>query len=201
MVCDMPNTKPNVAEKQLLMDKNANAEGRAYVAYAFYAMVSDGNLDNVDGLAEAEPCAFKCYMALTSMKNPQISDAGMRSALRRIAPHGYALHIHAENTNIINAAKEELIASGRTDWQAYLGGDGHLPNMSPSSAPSPWHEELGGQDHIMPYHHQGGPSASSATPSAVGVHVTCETGPQCLLFSEEDYNRIGPPLFVNPPVR
>jgi dihydroorotase len=200
MVCDMPNTKPNVAEKQVLLDKIANAEGRAYVDYAFYAMVSDGNLDNVDGLAEAEPCAFKCYMALTSMKNPQISDAGMRSALRRIAPHGYALHIHAENTNIINAAKEELIASGRTDWQAYLEGRPDISEYEPIQRAITLAEELGGRIHIC---HITTKEAVRLIRDAKrrGVHVTCETGPQCLLFSEEDYNRIGPPLFVNPPVR
>lgn len=200
MVFDMPNNNPRVVGKTEFAQKTQMIAGRSYVDYAFFGTVKEDNLDKLSELVEAGARAFKAMMGVSAMRTPTVKDATLRYALSILKNTGCPIFVHAENTEIVQFEIERLKKEGRTDYRAHMESRPVVAEAEAIQRAITFAEDVGGKLHIA--HIAAGVSVEIIRAAKKrGVDVTTETGPHNLILSDKDYEKIGPAMFMNPPVR
>jgi dihydroorotase (multifunctional complex type) len=199
-VYDMPNNIPRIEGKDELEQKLAIVKGRSHVDYALYGIVKEDNYDRLLGLVEAGARGFKGLMGISSMKTPTSRDVTLWKALRLLKDTGCPISVHAEDTEIVFSEIERLKSEGRTDFRAHMESRPVIAEIIAIQRAIMLAEDTGGRLHIA--HIASGKSVDIIRAAkAKGVRVTCETGPHNLIFTDKDYEKLGPAMFMNPPIR
>lgn len=200
MVFDMPNNNPRVVGKTEFLQKARMIAGRSHIDYAFFGTIKEDNLDKLQELVEAGARGFKAMMGVSAMKTPTVKDATLRHALAILKNTGCPVFVHAENTEIIQFEVERLKKEGRKDYRAHMESRPVIAETEAIQRAIALAEDVGGKLHIA--HIAAGASVEIIRAAKKrGVDVTAETGPHNLILSDKDYERIGPAMFMNPPVR
>lgn len=198
-VYDMPNNMPRTLGKKEFEEKLRVIENRSHVDFALYGLVSD-NVDRLPELIECGVRGFKGLMGISSMNTPTCKDVTLWQALKLLKDTGYPISVHAEETEICSVEKERLIREGRNDARAHLESRPSIAEIIAIQRALALAEDTGGRLHIA--HISAKESVKLIrTAKARGVRVTCETGPHNLILTDADYDRIGPAMFMNPPIR
>ena len=201
-VLEMPNTVPPTSNVEGFQAKAACAQGRSYVDYGLYAVIVEGNLDQIVPLAEAGVVGYKIFLGETVGNIPAPQDGEIIDAWRIMAETGLRCGVHAEDNGIILYLRKKLQALGRTDPLAHLESRPAVAEAEAISRAILFAREA--RSRLMILH------MSSAEGVALvrrgkdsGVDVVAETAPHYLLLEGEDMVRrgLGSIMKMNPPVR
>ena len=204
---EMPISVPPVHSGEILRARIAAVEGRSAVDYAFYAGGGFEALDAFQEQRDAGAVAYKIFMhrpqagrehEFTGLYTTE--DGDLLASFRRLAEIGLPVCLHAETDSILEIERERLVASGRRDAAAHA--ESH-PVVAETTAiarviliaaqtgarVSICHLSSGAGLHLL----------REARRAGVDIHV--ETCPHYLVFTEDDFARIGPEAKINPPLR
>lgn len=199
-VFDMPNNLPRTVGKAELEEKLEAIQGKAYVDYALYGLLTSQNCDKIVELVNGGVRGFKCLMGISAMNTPTGRDVDIWRGAEILRDTGIPISVHAEDTQIVDQAREDLKKAGRTDPLAHLESHPPISETLAVERAIMAAEAVGGKIHIAHI-------SSKETVQLIreakrrGVKVTCEVGPHNLFFTDKDYNRKGSGMFMNPPIR
>jgi allantoinase len=201
-VLDMPlNNQPPTLDAAALAIKRETVATHAVVDYGHWGGLVDGNLDALAGLVAGGVVAVKAFMCHSGLAEyPRADDAVLLEGMRRLAPHGTILGLHAES-DCLTAA-----------FGAHAQTRGHRAPRAWAEARPPFTEEEAVQRALLLARESGAavhfvhistPSAAAhvAAARAAGVNATLETCPHYLALDEDDLDRLGPIAKCAPPLR
>jgi dihydroorotase len=201
-IIDMPNVVPPTSSVEGFQAKVACAQGHAYVDYGIYAVIVEGNLDQVLPLAEAGVVGYKLFLGETVGNIPAPQDGEILDAWRIMAPTGLRCGVHAEDNGIILYLRKKLQAQGRKDPLAHLESRPSVAEAEAISRAILFAREA--RSKLM-IHHMSAAEGVGLVRQAKdgGVDVMAETGPHYLILEGEDMIRmgLGSLLKMNPPIR
>lgn len=199
-LAEMPlNSIPSTINLAALRAKLAAIEGKSYVDYGLWGGVVPGNEDELLPLAEAGVMGFKAFMSPSGTEDFDDSDiATLREAMRRIAPTGLRLALHAEDPVVLARAshrtKRKVCAY---DWELSRPVEAEVSAVRIAI-------ELAEETHCpITIVHVSSIEVLTVIQNAKrkGVDIVCETCPHYLLLSRNDADRIGPDAKCAPPLR
>ena len=121
--CDMPlNSSPPVTDAATFLEKHRLAEQKSIVDFSLWGGLVPGNLDELDGLAEAGAIGLKAFMCGSGIDEfPGITDAAtLRAGMKRAAALGLLVAVHAEDDALAQKLTADIRASGATDPRSWL---------------------------------------------------------------------------------
>jgi dihydroorotase len=201
-VIDMPNVLPPTWSVEALDTKLAAIRGRAYVDYALYAVLVEGNLGQIRPLASAGVCGYKIFLGDTTGNIPAPSDGEILDGWRALSEIGLRCGVHAEDNGIVLYRRAQLQAAGRSDPLAHVDSRPPIAEAEAVSRTILFAKEA--RSRLMIFHTSAAQSVELIRLGrAAGVDVVAETCPQYLLLEADDMVRrgLGTILKVNPPVR
>ncbi len=201
-IIDMPNVVPPTANVEGFQAKVAAARNHAYVDYGIYAVIIEGNSDQILPLAEAGVVGYKIFLGETVGNIPAPQDGEIIDAWKIMAQTGLRCGVHAEDNGIILYLRKKLQDLGRKDPLAHLES---RPSVSEAEAISRAILFAGeAKSKLMIFHMSSAEGVELVRRGKQdGVDVVGETGPHYLIMEGEDMVRmsLGSLLKVNPPVR
>lgn len=116
-----------VCNAEAVKKKADDVARQSHVDVALYGTIHpDDGTSRIDEQVAAGVCAFKFSTFGTHpVRFPRIPPQLMSEAFAEIARHGLTAGVHNENEEIVNARKEVIKASGRTDYLTH--GETHTP--------------------------------------------------------------------------
>lgn len=200
-VLDMPNTVPPVATADIFAEKKAALEGRSYVDYGLYAVITEGNADELPAMAEAGACAWKLFMGPTTgdIRAPELGEL-LHIFEHVVRPLGLPVVVHAEDRSVIEEAQRRVRDSGRSDYSALLASRPRMGEIIATETAARLAETTGVPVHIA---HVTLAEAVDviARHKARGVPITAETCPHYLWLSDEDVEALLPEAKILPLIR
>ena len=200
MVFDMPNTAPPLTDVKNLNEKVALVKGRSYVDFAFYAAVTDSNVDQIKPLAEAGIGGFKVFMGETTGYIRCPNDGLIYEAFQRIRETGRRVGAHAENDAILQHIKAKMVAQGRRDPIAHLESRPSFAEAEAISRAILLSEAAGNSFHVFHLSTREGLNLVREA-RLRGLPITAEVLVSHLLLDDRDYEKLGNLIRLNPPIR
>lgn len=201
-IIDMPNVIPPTSSVEGFHAKVAAVRGRSYVDYGFYAVIVEGNGDQILPLAEVGVVGYKIFLGETVGNIPAPPDGEIIDAWRIMAQTGLRCGVHAEDNGIILYLRKKLQAQGRTDPLAHIESRPPVAEAEAVSRAILFAREA--RSKLMIFHMSAAQSVDLVRRGKdSGVDVMGETGPHYLIMEGEDMIRmgLGSLLKMNPPVR
>jgi len=202
---DMPlNGIPPTVTVAALQAKRQRAMGASRLDYAFWGGLMPGYLRELPALAEAGVVGFKAFMSSPGDKKEeafQRTDNGtLLEGMKRIAPLGKVLVLHAESEAITAGMSEQALSEGRTGARDYASSRPIEAEVEAVETALDYAERTGCRLHFA---HISSEAAVVRIRDArlAGVDVTLETCPHYLALNEEDFVRIGAAAKCAPPLR
>ncbi len=201
-VLDMPNVVPPTSNIEGFEAKVACAQGRSYVDYGLYAVIVEGNMDQILPLADAGVVGYKIFLGETVGNLPAPPDGEIIDAWRLMARTGLRCGVHAEDNGIILYLRKKLQAQGRTDPLAHLESRPSVAEAEAISRAILFAREAGSRLMILHMSAAEGVELVRRGKDS-GVDVMAETTPHYLLLEGEDMAQmgLGTLMKMNPPVR
>lgn len=199
-VFDMPNTTPPTITLEALRRKMAAAQEKALCDIRFFFGVTNSNLPELMEAYRRYPIAGAKLFMGSSTGNMLVDDDSTIATLFRTFPGVIA--VHAEDQGVINrntARCRELYGDDAGVEQHPLIRSAEACYLSASKAVR-LARETGARLHVchlstareLELFHRGEPADK---------RITCETAPHYLLFSDEDYARLGARIKCNPAIK
>jgi allantoinase len=201
-IIDMPVDAPEgIALPEALRNKIAIVEKESFVDVALLGSVKNDTLSHIPALKKEGACGFKLSMFDTDPDRfPRVNDGNLLNAFSIIKETGLTAGVHAENDEIIKALIERYIDEGRTYPRAHCETRPEVSETESVLRGLEVARATGVRFHL--YHISCSRSVDLANYyREEGYPVTLETCPHYLVFSEEDMDRLGGRLRINPPVR
>ncbi len=198
---DMPlNGNPPTTSVATLIEKQALADCNSYVDYALWGGLVPGNLDELEGMAEQGAIGFKAFMSSAGSEFGRVDEMTLYRGMEKIAKLNKVLALHAESEPIIKELTREKCSNGRVSVRDYDESRPPLAEMEAVSRALLYAEETGCALHFVHISH---PKTVELIERAKqsGSNVTLETCPHYLLFTDDDFERIGPSAKCAPPLR
>jgi allantoinase len=200
-VLDMPLCIPATVTLETFEEKKEVAMKKFLIDFALYGGAVPGNVDEIPKMAKAGAIGFKAMMAGSVPGFFEMLDDGMLvDAFKAIADCGSVIALHAENDAIINYLEKKLKNAGRKDVLAFFESRPVMQEIEAISRAIMLAKETKCHLHII---HVSCPQGIDLIyqKKVEGQRITCETGPQYLILSEDDMVRLGPYIKFAPPVR
>lgn len=207
MVCEMPISSPSVHNPQILANRIAAVQPKAYVDFAMYGAAAHDNLQDIQALANAGIISFKTFRTAVPVGREAefiglcCPDPGaFFQVLCETAKTRRPAAIHAEDEYILAQLATQLKAAGDNGPTSH--GRARPPvveeacvaqSIALARAAKAWL-------HIV---HVSSPYSVDLIRQAreAGIKVTCETCPPYLFLTDADLETHGPYAKTNPPVR
>lgn len=199
-VAEMPlNSIPSTTTVEALEAKLGSIGDKSRVDFGLWGGVVPGNADDLQPMAEAGVMGFKAFMSPSGTDEFENSDtATLREAMKRIAPTGLRLALHAEDPRVIERAQSELRQRVTADdWEQSRPVEAELEAVRIAI-------DLAGETScpITIVHVSAPPVVERIREaSSQGLDILCETCPHYLLLDREDAGRIGAQAKCAPPLR
>lgn len=201
-VIDFVEPLPGQSLKQALHDRQAEANGQAWIDYGLHMTISDANLiPEIKSLVEEGVTSFKIY---TTYGDMQLNDYEIVAVLDAVKEIDGIVMVHAENDAIVQHATNTLVGEGKLE-----------PRWHPHSRPALAEVEAVNRMiylarvsatnlYLVHLSTQGAVDAAGEALEA-GQNLVAETCPQYLLLNRERYQDDDPVVaagFVcSPPLR
>jgi len=201
-VIDMPNVLPPTSNIEGFQTKVERATNHAYVDYGVYAVIIEGNSDQILPLADAGVVGYKIFLGETVGNIPAPQDGEILDAWRIMAATNLRCGVHAEDNGIILYLRKKLQALGRKDPLAHLESRPAVAEAEAISRSILFAREA--KSKLMIYHMSSADGVELVRRGkADGIDVAGETGPHYLIMEGQDMVRmgLGSLLKVNPPIR
>lgn len=198
-VMDMPNTVPPVTNGGVLRDKMARAGGRLAVDVGFYGVVGEHNINSIAEMADAGAIGFKLFLGPTTGEIRPPAHGALYDAFQEVASTNLPLVVHAEDREVIAHWEERIKGIGDT-YGHFLQSRPTYGEAVATELVIRLAEATGVRVHIAHVGTADGLSVLRAAKERTPL-VSCETGPQYLALSANDWARLGNRLKILPPVR
>ncbi|MBB3999065.1 dihydroorotase [Aureimonas pseudogalii] len=206
-VVEMPHSAPPATSVQNFNRKRALLDASVAVDFALWAGLDGDNLDELAGLDAAGAIAFKAFLtsgdpagdAPDEKGLPQIRDGFLLDAMREIERFDGLIGIHAENHDLLVAAKAKLLAAGRHDIRAHAEAGPEIAEIEAVGRVLALARESGVRCHVV--HVSSAKAAVLISAAKLDVRASFETCPHYLVLDEEDLVRIGANARCGPPLR
>jgi allantoinase len=199
---DMPVDAPRgIAEPEALVQKISLVETESLIDVALLGSVKNETIGQIPRLAEGGVCGFKLSLFDTDPDRfPRVHDGQMLEAFSAIAETGLSAGVHAENDEIIKYLIAKYTRQGKTYPSAHCETRPVVSETESVLKALEFAWATGVRLHL--YHMSHSRSLQLAQLyRGQGTTVTSETCPHYLVFSEEDMERLGARIRINPPVR
>ncbi|MEO5590053.1 MAG: allantoinase AllB [Gemmatimonadaceae bacterium] len=196
-ILDMPlNSVPATTTVEALDAKRNAARGKSVVNVEFIGGVVPGNVDQIEPLAAAGVCAFKCFLTPSGVDEfPHVTEADLSLAFPVLARTGLPLMVHAEDPAC-------LIDGGAASprYADYLASRPVSAERSAIETLIRLIAECPTRVHIV---HLSSASSLDLISDARkrGLHLTVETCPHYLTFAAEDVADGATEYKCAPPIR
>jgi allantoinase len=195
-VCDMPlNSHPPVVTADAFEAKRRAAEARSICDFALWGGLIPGHVGDLDALAACGVMGFKAFMAGSGIDDfPKVDLDTLREGMRRAAPLGLPVAVHAEfDRDVAGAVTGTSVAD-------YLASRPVESECEAIRAAIRIAQETGCALHVV-HVSSGRGVALVAEARTRGVDVTAETCPHYLVFTADDMKRLGAVAKCAPPFR
>jgi allantoinase len=200
-VLEMPlNAHPPTTTAAAFDAKLAVASEKALVDFGLWGGLVPDNLANLETLHQRGVVGFKAFMSDSGIDDFQrVPDGVLAIGLKVTARLGAIVGVHAESQEMIERYETEERDESRLSWC----------HARPAAAEVDAIRRLlvcmrgagkGVRAHVVHVSCAAGLAEVDAARSK-GVAISAETCPHYLAFTEEDFERIGPPLKCAPPIR
>ncbi|MGJ8640217.1 MAG: allantoinase AllB [Opitutaceae bacterium] len=199
-LAEMPlNSIPSTIDVDSLNAKLAAIGRKSYADFGLWGGVVPGNAGELEALASAGVMGFKAFMSPSG--NDDFANSGrstLREAMKRIAPTGLRLALHAEDPSVLDRAAGNLSRKlSAYDWEASRPVESEISAVKIAIELS--------QETRCPITIVHVSSAEVLTviqnAKRQGVDILCETCPHYLLLTRGDADRIGADAKCAPPLR
>lgn len=196
---DMPNTVPQTVTRQAVEQKMARAAEVSDANYAFFIGATDSNLPELLAADYTRIPGIKLFMG-SSTGGMLVADDHLLDRLFASAPAIIA--VHAEDENIIAAARERLKAEHPEGIPVERHTDVRPREacIAATRRAIALAERHGARLHIC-HISTADELRLIAEAKLRGVKVTAETCPQYLLFDRTDFNLLGSRIKCNPAIK
>jgi len=200
-VIEMPQSRPPTVDRATFERKRELAQADTVVDFALWGGVVQASTDEqIDEQIAAGAVGMKAFMCNSDPSFPGVDDDRLLHALRRLAPTGLMLGVHAENDALLEAGLARMAALGRKEPLAHHDSRPPIVELEAVSRAIVLAEWSDAWIHIV--HLSSGVAADAvARAKERGVRVTCETCPQYLALDHDDLARLGPFARCAPPIR
>ena len=206
-VAEMPHSAPPATTTRDFNAKRALLEANVAVDFALWAGLDGANLDELAGLDASGAIAFKAFLtsgdpsgeAPDAKGLPQVRDGFLLDAMREIRRFDGLIGIHAENHDLLVAAKAKMLAASRHDARAHAEAGPEIAEIEAVGRVLALARESGVRCHVV--HVSSAKAAAMISAARPEVRATLETCPHYLVLDEEDLVRIGPDARCGPPLR
>jgi allantoinase len=199
-VIDMPNTIPPTSTPEAVGLKQELGEAKSYVDFALFGLLARDNVDQLLPMRDAGVVGYKCFLGETTGNIPAPDDGLLLDAMRIAAATGLRVGFHAENNAIMQRHIRKLKADGRTDALAHLEARPVVAEVEAIQRLALFAASSGCKVHVFHLSSEDGLRAVIDWRSR-GVDISCETGPHYCFLSLDEYQRQGPLVRINPPIR
>jgi len=199
-VLEMPlNAHPPTTTPAAFDDKLAVASQKALVDFGLWGGLVPNNLDNLQILHQRGVVGFKAFMSHSGIDDfPRVPDGVLAVGLKMAARLGAIVGVHAESQELLDRYAAQPDPSCLSWCRA----------RPPAAEVEAIRRLLVGmrgagkgvRAHVVHVSCAEGLAEVDAARNK-GVSITAETCPHYLAFTEEDFERIGPPLKCAPPIR
>ena len=201
-IIDMPVDAPSgTATPETLKKKIAMVEQESFIDVALTGVVKNETIHHIHALKEEGVCGFKLSLFHTEANRfPRIDDGHLLEAFSVIRETGLTAGVHAENDELIKFLIERHIREGKTYPRAHCETRPEVSETESVLKALEFARATGVRLHL--YHISCSRSIEFARRfNEEGCSVTTETCPHYLFFSEEDMDRFGGTIRINPPIR
>lgn len=199
-VVDMPDTsEPAAIDAASIEEKRSVVSRHSMIDFGFFGGISgllcDDQLPRRVAEMAPEVLGIKTYALSGSVKFPRVSNHQYYQVLQETRKHNCIVLVHAEDYDYVSGATPEARAQGDGGLAFYRSRPEAAETLSVLSV-TEIAEELGAPMHIV---HLG--TIRAAEIVAKCRFVSGETCPQYLEFDCNDFEKIGAPLKITPPVK
>ena len=206
-IVEMPHSAPPATSVKDFNGKRALLDANVAVDFALWAGLDGANLNGLAGLDAAGAIAFKAFLTSGDPSGkapdekglPQIRDGFLLNAMREIERFDGLIGIHAENHDLLVAAKAKLLAAGRHDIRAHAEAGPEIAEIEAVGRVLALARESGVRCHVV--HVSSAKAAALIDAAKPAVRASFETCPHYLVLDEEDLVRIGADARCGPPLR
>ncbi len=195
-VLEMPlNAHPPTTTRDAFDAKLAVASQKALVDFGLWGGLVPDNLDNLPILHQQGVVGFKAFMSHSGIDDfPRVPDGVLAIGLKVAARLNAIVGVHAESQEMLETGGEPspLAWCRARPAGAEVDAIGRLLVCMRGAK--------GARAHVVHVSCAEGLAQVDAA-RRKGVSITAETCPHYLAFTEDDFERIGPPLKCAPPIR
>lgn len=199
-VLDMPNVIPLTRDPEQVYAREKLIEQRSFVDIMLVGVVVQDNLDQIVPMAEAGVIGYKAFLGTTIGNIPAPDDGVLIDAMNLVAETGLRIGFHAENDIILKHHILQLQAIGRTDPLAHLESRPSVCEAESIQRVALFSKYTGAKTHIFHLSSKDGMELIAGYKED-GLDMTAETCPHYIFLSEDDMERLGSIMKMNPPVR
>ena len=202
-VFDMPNTKPQTTSVEALHEKQAIAEKKMHVNYAFFPGVTNDNLEELQRMDKSTIPGFKLFMGSSTGNMLVDREQALEAIFKFAGEKGIPLMAHCEDTETINqhmAYYKQLTGTDDPDVRLHPLIRNEEACLKSSEMGVRLAQKYNTRFHIA--------HVSTARElemiESLGEdrdHITCEATVAHLLFSVVDYDTLGTRIKCNPAVK
>lgn len=197
---DMPNTLPTTTTPEAWAEKMRIASASSHVNYAFFVGLTDNNSDVISGMDFSRIPGVKVFMGSSTGNMMVESDNVIGDILSKVK---VPVVIHAEDENVI--ARERGRISALYQGNPPVAAHTDIRSVEACVKATKRAIELlrqhpGAHLHIA-HVSTGNEIELIAKAKSEGLKLTCEVSPHHLLFSSDDYERLGSRIKMNPSIK
>jgi allantoinase len=199
---DMPlNSTPCTVSVSAFEEKRASLSHCSITDFALWGGLVPGNHAELTPLAEAGVVGFKAFLCNSGLPEfPRADDLTLYEGMQIAARYSLPVAIHAESEEITAGLTSRIRASGGRGVRDYLASRPVIAEVEAIQRAALLARETGAWLHIV--HVSSGRGVAAALEArALGTHLTIETCPHYLFFTEDDLERIGAAAKCSPPLR
>ena len=197
---DMPNCKPQTTTLELVEQKCEIAEKKSLANYSFYLGATKDNIAEIKKIDKRNICGVKLFMG-SSTGNMLVDETEKLSEIFAESP--VIIATHNEDTDIINQNAERL--------KSELGEDIPVKYHPAIRSEEACYRSTAKAVELAKKHNAKLHVMHISTAKELSLfdnkkplsekRITAETCPQYLLFSDEDYERLGAKIKCNPAIK
>ncbi|WP_067936683.1 dihydroorotase [Alicyclobacillus kakegawensis] len=206
-IFEMPISTPSVCSARIVQDRMRAAERDSVVDVAFYAGGGHFARAEYQSMADAGVIGYKIFLHRPQAGREHefeglftVDDGELFNDLAQLKDTGRLVCFHAENDDILELARTNLEAAGRTDYAAHAESHPVIAEVEAVARVILFSAYTGTPVSIV---HVTSPHSARLIRDAKrrGVQVYAETCPQYLFFTHERLLELGPYAKINPPLR
>ena len=203
-VLEMPlNASPPTTNRTNFAAKRVAAGKSALVDYGLWGGFVDDNRSHFDELKQQGIVGLKAFMCESGIDDfAQVPSELLAAGIAEAARLGLLVGVHAEDNDITSSLTQEIRAAGRTDRGAWGESRPRRAEAKAIAEVLDYVRRAGSGARLHVVHVSSGDALSVIEGGkAANQAVTAETCPHYLMFTEDDFDRIGPALKCAPPLR